>query len=98
MSVSGAAVQPRGVTIVGRRGISGRSVDDHDALRRRFGIDFHRAFPRFVVSLIGAFGRDAGEACQPLCASEGLDVLVQNLIGRRRVGRLLENFIRVIRS
>ena len=50
-------------------------------------------FSIIVEALVHARGDDAGETCQALGPADGLDVPVKDLIGRRLVGRLRQNFI-----
>src|ERR1700732_4308232 len=82
------------MTVVGGGAVPVRGMHDYGALIGRFGIDFRGALLGIVVALISSSGTEAREARQPLSVAERLNVLVQDLIGRRSACRLLGDLVR----
>src|SRR5439155_10106712 len=58
-------------------------VDNHRKLVRSFRIDFRLVGIHLAKQHTRAFGNIAGQRRQPLGATEGLNVFVENLIGSR---------------
>src|SRR4029077_1614235 len=71
-----------------------RGMHDYGALIGRFGIDFRGALLGIVVALISSSATEARAARQLRGAAERLNVLIQNLIGRRSTCRLLSDLVR----
>src|SRR6266704_4021987 len=69
-------------------------MNDRGALIRGLGIDLHGELIALrIETLVSPFTGEAGDARQPLCAAESLNIFVQNLIRRwrsrsRRCGNL----------
>src|SRR5437879_10891767 len=69
-------------------------MDDGGPQPRRFGIDFRRCLGEIrVVPGVASAGGKAGEPGKALFSADGLDVLIQDLLGGGRLGiGLLGNF------